>query len=75
MERWRLPVLGLLLGSVLHAATAPACLWDRDTRAMERQRFPSVLEVITGKFLRHSDTAQQQLHKAIRRLQRAQKVK
>lgn len=55
MERWRLPVLGLLLGSVLHAATAPACLWDRDTRAMERQRFPSVLEVVTGKFLRHSE--------------------
>ena len=44
-------VLVLLLvvpGSVL------ACLWDHDTLQMERQRFPEVLELITGKFLRHS---------------------
>lgn len=32
-----------------------ACLWDNDTLEMERQRFPGVLELITGKFLRHSD--------------------
>lgn len=32
-----------------------ACLWDHDTLKMERSRFPSVLELITGKFLRHSD--------------------
>lgn len=31
-----------------------ACLWDHDTLEMERQRFPSTLELITGKFLRHS---------------------
>jgi tetratricopeptide (TPR) repeat protein len=31
-----------------------ACLWDYDTLAMERQRFPNALELITGKFLRHS---------------------
>jgi tetratricopeptide (TPR) repeat protein len=31
-----------------------ACLWDSDTLRMERQRFPQVLELITGKFLRHS---------------------
>jgi tetratricopeptide (TPR) repeat protein len=33
---------------------ALACAWDYDTLKMERQRFPSALELITGKFLRHS---------------------
>jgi tetratricopeptide (TPR) repeat protein len=36
------------------AATAFACLWDYDTLQMERMRFPGVLEIITGKFVRHS---------------------
>ncbi len=53
MFRWRLSsllgVLGLLIPSV-----SLACLWDRDTLMMERQRFPNTLELITGKFLRHS---------------------
>jgi hypothetical protein len=31
-----------------------ACLWDYDTLRQERQRFPDTLELITGKFLRHS---------------------
>jgi tetratricopeptide (TPR) repeat protein len=31
-----------------------ACFWDYDTLQMERSRFPSALELITGKFLRHS---------------------
>lgn len=31
-----------------------ACLWDSDTLEEERRQFPSVLELITGKFLRHS---------------------
>src|SRR5579871_2406693 len=31
-----------------------ACMWDYDTLAVERARFPSALELITGKFLRHS---------------------
>src|SRR5262245_21343336 len=31
-----------------------ACLWDYDTLKQERARFPSTLELITGKFLRHS---------------------
>jgi tetratricopeptide (TPR) repeat protein len=31
-----------------------ACLWDYDTLLVERQRFPDTLELITGKFLRHS---------------------
>lgn len=33
---------------------AVACLWDYDTIKMERYRFPETLELITGKFLRHS---------------------
>lgn len=31
-----------------------ACLWDRDTYAMEKERFPTVKELISGQFLRHS---------------------
>ncbi|MDB5347344.1 MAG: hypothetical protein JWP89_5721 [Schlesneria sp.] len=31
-----------------------ACLWDYDTLRQERSRFPTTLELITGKFLRHS---------------------
>jgi tetratricopeptide (TPR) repeat protein len=42
-------VLVLLLPGV-----SVACFWDYDTLAMERARFPSALELITGKFLRHS---------------------
>lgn len=33
---------------------ASACLWDRDTLAMERARFPEVNELIVGYFPRHS---------------------
>lgn len=36
------------------SALAAACLWDSDTLRQERARFPSTLELITGKFLRHS---------------------
>lgn len=36
------------------AMPASACLWDFDTLAVERSRFPEVLELITGKFPRHS---------------------
>lgn len=32
-----------------------ACLWDNDTIEMETQQFPGTFELITGKFLRHSD--------------------
>ncbi len=31
-----------------------SCMWDNDTVEMERQRFPEVIELISGKFLRHS---------------------
>jgi len=33
-----------------------ACLWDYDTLAMERQRFPYAHELIAGHFLRHSNS-------------------
>jgi tetratricopeptide (TPR) repeat protein len=35
-------------------SAAVACLWDYDTLQQERSRFPDVLELITGKFPRHS---------------------
>lgn len=35
-------------------AALVACLWDYDTTLMERSRFPDALELITGKFPRHS---------------------
>jgi hypothetical protein len=35
-------------------SAALACLWDYDTLRQERSRFPDTLELITGKFLRHS---------------------
>ncbi len=50
--RWRL-VIGTSLW-IVAASIAAACLWDTDTIYMERARFPTALELITGKFLRHS---------------------
>ncbi len=46
-------VIALLAFTAFPLALA-ACLWDYDTLKMERQRFPGTLEIITGKFLRHS---------------------
>lgn len=40
---------------LLITVQAVACLWDSDTLAQERSRFPSTLELMTGKFLRHSE--------------------
>jgi tetratricopeptide (TPR) repeat protein len=48
--RW---VVAVVVVGVLPSA-ALACLWDYDTLKMERQRFPGTLELITGKFLRHT---------------------
>jgi tetratricopeptide (TPR) repeat protein len=48
--RW---VVAVVVVAVLPSA-ALACLWDHDTLRMERQRFPGTLELITGKFLRHT---------------------
>jgi tetratricopeptide (TPR) repeat protein len=53
MRRSYLVIGGLLL-LVLLPSLAVACLWDYDTLLAERSRFPSTLELITGKFLRHS---------------------
>ncbi|MFK7820030.1 MAG: hypothetical protein AB8G99_15005 [Planctomycetaceae bacterium] len=40
---------------ILSSATlTTACLWDYDTLREERARFPNALELITGKFIRHS---------------------
>lgn len=41
--------IGALVCSVL-AATAHACLWDRDTLAAEARGLPGITEVITGRF-------------------------
>ena len=43
----------LLLFSIMRFLVG-ACGWDWDTIAMEKRQFPSVHELITGKFLRHS---------------------
>lgn len=33
-----------------------ACLWDRDTYAMEKQKFPDAFQLMTGNFDRHSNS-------------------
>ena len=43
-----------LVALVLIPSASHACLWDYDTLKQERARFPDALELITGKFLRHS---------------------
>ena len=43
-----------VLAALLLPAVAVACSWDYDTIKRERTRFPGTLELITGKFLRHS---------------------
>ena len=48
----RVPILLMLV--ILSCLRVDACLWDTDTLLMELRRFPTVLELITGKFLRHS---------------------
>lgn len=51
MRKFLLPFFVVLAcGLPVHA-----CLWDRDTLQQERSAFPNMLELITGKFLRHSD--------------------
>jgi tetratricopeptide (TPR) repeat protein len=45
----------LIAAILIFPSVAFACLWDTDTLQMERSRFPGTLELITGKFLRHSN--------------------
>ena len=49
MPRFLIPSILLVLPTASFA-----CLWDYDTLKQERARFPDTLEIITGKFLRHS---------------------
>lgn len=44
----------IVLVMLMPASAAHACIWDRDTLAMERARFPEVNELIVGYFPRHS---------------------
>ena len=44
----------IVLVLLMSASAAHACIWDRDTLAMERARFPEVNELIVGYFPRHS---------------------
>jgi tetratricopeptide (TPR) repeat protein len=53
MRKLLSPVLGIAICANI-VVPALACLWDYDTLQMENQRFPEALELITGKFLRHS---------------------
>lgn len=39
---------------LLTSSAINACIWDTDTLAMERNRLPEVMELITGNFPRHS---------------------
>src|SRR5262245_2386828 len=50
----RLLVVCSAVLNVVLVSAAFGCLWDYDTLQMERLRFPGVLEIITGKFVRHS---------------------
>lgn len=52
MKHLRHVLLSLMLLFIFGQAIP--CGWDYDTVKMERQAFPTVLELITGKFLRHS---------------------
>lgn len=54
MRRRGCPFPWGLVAWLVFAPVLLACMWDHDTLAMERSRFPSALELITGKFLRHS---------------------
>ncbi len=55
MRRARCFAAELLLGAMVAAVPvrASACIWDRDTVAMERRRFPGALHMITGHFVHH----------------------
>ncbi|MBI5367954.1 MAG: hypothetical protein HZA54_13015 [Planctomycetes bacterium] len=44
----------MVVAAARAATPLAACFWDYDTLIMEQQRFPTALELITGKFLRHS---------------------
>jgi tetratricopeptide (TPR) repeat protein len=45
----------LLFGLIFFAPLYFSCLWDNDTLEMESQKFPELIDVVAGNFLRHSD--------------------
>ncbi|MCE9520079.1 MAG: hypothetical protein K8R87_11080 [Verrucomicrobia bacterium] len=47
-------LLPLVAAVVLFSPALVACIWDSDTLAAERARFPEIAELITGSFARHS---------------------
>lgn len=47
-------VVLLLSALLVLPSVSLACIWDYDTLKQERERFPGIIELITGKFLRHS---------------------
>ena len=53
MNRLKLIVVGLLTTLAL-ATHSRACDWDTETLLEERSRFPTALEIILGKFPRHT---------------------
>lgn len=56
MKKLVTPAILVLLAFVVRAGNqVHACLWDSETLLQERARFPSTLEIIVGKFPRHSD--------------------
>src|SRR5262245_51196650 len=52
LPRGRIGIVAVLVFGC--GSFAQACLWDWDTLQLGRRRFPGVLEMITGKFVRHS---------------------
>lgn len=54
-RRTRLLGFAVVVSVLAHSAPALGCIWDSDTLEMERQRFPTVYELMTGKFARHSE--------------------
>lgn len=47
-------ILSVLVFSAFSVSPASGCLWDEDTLAMEKSRFPGASDLITGNFPRHS---------------------
>jgi tetratricopeptide (TPR) repeat protein len=51
----RLHGIGLFVAASAVVVPAFACTWDKDTLDFEEEYVPHALELLTGKFLRHSD--------------------
>lgn len=49
----RISVLMMLVLATLLSSGSQACIWDRDTLAMEARHFPGIMDVIAGRFERN----------------------